>query len=129
MDIEESDDNQNKKKIIYSCLATGLVFAGIAAFIMRGRYTVLQSGADGHSRVTVRPFSFFSKQIVSVVNVIEREGRGHPGYITRCLETMEDFITQGDAARSAGVDDNTMSRHIRGMIPDIKGLHYQRVAA
>ena len=110
-----------KYKVSYCCLATGIVATAFTTFLIRGR--------NSNSDVVVRPFALLSRQTISVVNVVEREGRGHPGYITRCLETMEDFITQGDAARSAGVHENVMSMHIRGLLPDVKGLHYARIAA
>ena len=98
-----------------------VVVAGITCYIMRGR-TVVGSAA---SEVNIRPLAFFSKQ--NVVTVIEREGRGHPGYLVKCLETGDIFRTQGDAARTLGVDKSTMSRHIQGIYPNVNDLHFERI--
>jgi|KBSMisStaDraftv2_1062788.scaffolds.fasta_scaffold27891_6 hypothetical protein len=99
-----------------------VVVAGITCYIVRGR-TVAGFAA---SEVNIRPFAFFSKQ--NVVTVIEREGRGHPGYLVKCLETGDIFRTQGDAARALGVDGKTMTRHILGDLPHVNDLHFERLS-
>jgi hypothetical protein len=115
-----------RKKIVL--IGSGIAVAGITCYIMRGRYVMVGNAAlNGLDGVTVRPLAFFSKQ--SVVTVVEREGRGHPGYITKCLETGIRYAAQEDAARAIGVHPTTMSRHILGVLPDVKGLHFERIAA
>jgi hypothetical protein len=106
--------------------------AGITCIIMRGQSSVVRNAAsEGVTDLlssSVRPLAFFSKQIVNIVTVIEREGRGHPGYLTICEETKEIFRTQGAAARHIGVTATAMSRHMLGDLPHINGLHFTRVA-
>lgn len=121
-------------KMVYSCLATGVVFAGITCVIMRGRHATLGNGVDtAEKSVFVRPFSFSfnffasQKESGNITTNISREGRGHPGYITRWVEGMIDYDTQGLAAIEHGVSSNAMSSHIRGKIPDINGQHFERV--
>lgn len=110
-----------------------VVGAGFTALIMRDRHAVVGNAAsDGPDVATVRSFNFnfLSRQIESgnVTTVITREGRGHPGYITRWVEEGIDYETQGLAASEQGVDPTVMSRHIRGILPDVNGQHFERIA-
>lgn len=119
---------ENKK--IYITGTVCFLVAGITCIIMRGRYADMQSVSDGLAKVTVRPLSFFSKHIdqsTTIVNVVEREGRGHPGYITRCLETGELFLTQGEAAKAFSLSPANLSSHINGKFKDCGGYHFERV--
>ena len=77
--------------------------------------------------IAIRPLSFFSTQ--NVVTVIEREGRGHPGYLVRCLETGRVFPSQDAAARSIGAYPSILSSHLQGKHSDVFGLHFERIAA
>jgi hypothetical protein len=122
-----------RHKTIYVCAATGIGVAAFTCIIMRDRHAVLQTGADGSDVTTMRSlsFNFFSKQSESgnVITTISRDGRGHPGYITRWIEGMIDYETQGLAAQEHGVKPSVMSLHIQGKIPDIDGDHFIRVPA
>jgi hypothetical protein len=123
-DEESVKEHFRKYRIAY--ISGGVVtFAGITWVIMRGRHAGVLSVPDGLETVTVRPLSFFSKQ--SVVTVIEREGRGHPGYLVQCKETGDIFLSQAEAARNAGTSAANMSSHLTGKFPDIYGLHYERI--
>lgn len=120
-----------RHKVAYS-FGTGAAIAGITCIIMRGRTIgVAFSIPNGSETITNRPlnFLFFSKQTQKIVNVIEREGRGHPGYITECVETGERWVTQSIAAKDVGTIPIYMSKHVRGLIPDIYGKHYRRIPA
>lgn len=131
--IEKVKKHVKDHQMRYSCIVTGVIVAGITVIIMRDRHAVLQTGADGPDMATMRSlsFNFFSRQSESgnVTTVIFREGRGHPGYITRWLEEMIDYETQGLAASEHEVKPSVMSAHIQGRIPDIDGKHFVRVAA
>lgn len=111
-------------KAVY--ISTAICVAGITVLIMREtRATELQRGTAS-ARVG---FSFFStvNNQNHVVNVLEREGRGHPGYITKCLETLVEYKNQGLAAKHYGVSDAVMSGHLNGKLPDVNGFHFERV--
>jgi len=105
-----------------------VVVAGITCYIVRGRTDFLRSSEAiaGNTALVIRPLAFFSKQTVVV---IVREGRGHPGYLTRCIETGQTFLTQGDAARQFGTSAQNMSSHLKGNFSDIYGFHFERLAA
>lgn len=108
----------------------GTLVAGFTLLVMRGRHADMQSVSDGSAMITVRPFSIFSnKQITNVVTVIEREGRGHPGYLVRCLETGQTFISQAEAASVMNVSPSMLSSHINGSFDNVNGLHFHRLAA
>ncbi len=126
MGIERIKAHINKHKVVYSCGTTAITVAGITYLIIGGRYAVVGNAAsDGLERVTVRPLSFFSHHN-NVVTVIERDGRGHPGYITHCIETGKDFATQGEAARKYGISSTVMSKHINGILENANGFHFER---
>lgn len=92
----------------------------------------IQRGLQDHR---VHGFSLFLKSPISnsfnqtVVSVVERESRGHPGYIVTCKETLENFLSQDKAALSEGVSAKIMSLHLHGKLDDINGHHFERVAA
>lgn len=118
----------DRHRVIYISGAVGVLSAGITYVITREAYAGIIEVPDGHI-VTVRPLSFLSKQIVNVVTVIEREGRGHPGYRILCLETGEIFESQRKASEALLVFPGVVSDHLRGKVEDIHGLHFQRIQA
>ena len=126
--VEETIDLAKIKNHFIRNAPAYVILAGFTYHIMRGRHAVVGNAAsDGSETITVRPLSFFSKQTNNVIAVIEREGRGHPGYITRCIETNKDFPTQGKAANAYGINRTVMSRHVNGLIDNANGLHFERL--
>lgn len=98
---------------------------------MRGRYAGIRGVPDEGSlmtRTVVRPLAFLSKQNTAVVTVIEREGRGHPGYLVRCLETNDIYPSQTAAAKALDIPPSVITDHINGKFPDAHGFHIERIA-
>lgn len=125
---EQLEKAKNAIKKNWTPFVAGAIFAGFTYGIMRGRNVGLLRGSTSivrYAALEIRPLSFFSKQTVVVV---VREGRGHPGYLTKCLETGQTFLTQGDAARYAGSNATSMSRHMFGDLPHVNGFHFERIA-
>lgn len=118
-----------KHKTVYVSVAVGVASAGITCLIMRGRHADMLSVSDGPEKVTVRPFSFnfFAKESGNIVTAIHRDGRGNPGYITRCLETGQLFTTQGEAARAFELSPSILSDHLSGKIENAGGFHFERL--
>src|SRR4029077_13078365 len=90
---EDIRSHFQRNKNAYIAGFSGFAFASITCLIMRERHAGVQSASDGPAKVTMRPLTFFSSRTNSIVdasetivNVIEREGRGHPGYLTECIE-------------------------------------------
>ena len=130
--LDRLKEHFRKNKVIYSCGLTAFGVAGITYTLMRGRHASVQRVLDGSDllseSITVRPLSFFTNRNTNnIVNVIEREGRGHPGYLVRCIETGEGWISQIKAADAANTYPSVMSGHLTGKIPDVHGLHYERI--
>ena len=48
---------------------------------------------------------------------------GDPGNVVQCIETGTVYASQGQAARELGLDPSTISRHLNGEFPDVKGNH------
>ena len=59
--------------------------------------------------------------------MIDREGRGHPGWPVRNLETKHVFLSQKEAANAFNIPESLMSGHINGKFPDVDGLHFERI--
>jgi len=130
-DVAKIKVHFRKNKDRYKFFGIGAV-AGITLVIMRGRCAdFLRSSDTAATTVFARPLFLFSNhnKIINVVAVIEREGRGHPGYSVMCKETGDFFFSQNGAAAWAGVSDANMSLHVRGKLPDVDGWHFERVPA
>jgi len=134
----KSHFERHKVAYIAGAVGTGIGIAGFTCLIMRGHYTsvprVLESGVprvpDGPAKVTVSPLSLFSNRMTNVnnvVTVIEREGRGHPGYLVKCLETGERFVSQNHAAAEKGITPAALSQHLNGLREHAGGLHFERI--
>lgn len=63
----------------------------------------------------------------SVVSVFERGGRGHPGYLTRHLETGLVYDSQKAAADALGLNYQHMTDHLNGRKNDVLGNHFERI--
>lgn len=64
-----------------------------------------------------------SKQVMEVYI----EALGDPGNIVQDTTTGIIYASQGQAARSIGVSASTMSKHIAGLIPDVKGHVFDKL--
>jgi len=120
-------DHLNRNQAAYiSGVTTGILCAGTTMLIMRGRHAENSMSSDGHDGVTMRLFNFFRNNN-SIVTVIEREGRGHPGYLVRCIESGNVFTSQSKAANSMNIPEIVISKHLTGKFPDANGYHFERI--
>lgn len=118
---------ENKKT--YIAFGGGIAFAAITMLLVRDRHAKTRGVSDGLDAVTVRPLSFLSNQKNNIVTVIEREGRGHTGYIVRCLETGDIYTSQNQAANAMGIPASVVSGQITGKFPDADGYHFERLSS
>ena len=122
-----------KKHVQEHCFAyvavTGAAVAGITCVIMRS--TAAQWGAGkGDAQwgsTNTASFNYRNKGTINVTTVIEREGRGHPGWPVRNLETKHIFLSQKAAAEAFGIPEGILSAHLNGKFPEANGLHFERV--
>lgn len=138
MNIEKIKAHIKEHKEKYITVGvTAVISAGITYIIMRGRYATLHGGVEpilhggiggGSDTVAIRPLSFFSHQINNIVTVVERDGRGHPGYRIRRLEDLREWDTQGLTAIDINTSPSRLSSHLTKGIPEsIDNFHYERV--
>jgi hypothetical protein len=117
--------------IFYTAAATTAVcvVAGITWHIVRSnaaRGAASEGTARGAISNTASSFSFGTKQSVNITTVLEREGRGHPGWPVRNRETGRTFFSQKDAAEYFDIPENVLSGHLHGKFEDVDGLHFDR---
>jgi len=65
--------------------------------------------------------------IDSPIIMLLRPDGGHPGFYTRCVETGELFNSQKQAAEAVGTTSRLLGAHLKGLISDIDGLHFERL--
>jgi hypothetical protein len=121
-------DHVKRHKVAYS-FGAGVAVAGITFLIMRS--TGLRGG-PGISGLRGGPtntasINFSNRSAINIINVLDREGRGHPGWPVRNLETKRVFLSQKEAADAFGVTEHLMSGHLRGKFDNIDGFHFERV--
>lgn len=111
-------------------VGAGVVIAGITYFIMRGTiaHGGMGEGLNAPGGLTnTASFIFRNKQTINVTTVLDREGRGHPGWPVRNLETKHISFSQREAAKLFDIPEGRLSGHLKGLYPDVDGLHFERV--
>lgn len=101
-------------KTTYICAAAGAV-AGAAVGVAVG--VSLKS-----PEAVVETKGIFYKSPVNITQIVER--RGHPGYVVMCNETGEQFASIRRAADLLGLTRRDISKHLNGLVPDVKGLTF-----
>lgn len=123
-------EHLERHKVLYSCATTGVMFAGITCLIMRSNIAqggMSRANAQGGLSNTAS-LIFKNKQIINTITVLERDGRGHPGYPVRNLETKHIEPSQFAMANYFGIPEGLLSGHLNGKFPDVDGLHFERVS-
>lgn len=103
--------------------------AGITYVITRST-AALGGAGEGNALgglTNTASFIFRNKQVIKVTAVLDRDGRGHPGWPVRNEETKHIFFSQREAARAFDIPEGRLSGHIKGLYPDVDGLHFERV--
>ena len=135
----------------YIGVAVGVVLAGITLLVVRGALrshdlralrlgsnetTMRKSlsaaprlGADCPIQESTGSFSSAGDMYINshVVQTTHTGRVGHPGFITRCVETGELFLSQGDAARAHGVAESALSAHLNRGLPLDQGVNFERL--
>lgn len=127
--IDKVVDHVKKHKTIY--ISGGVVvIAGITYAIMRSKPRPLWRGVEPTSVVksanTASQF-FTNKSTINMITVLERDGRGHPGWPVQNLETKQVFLSQRQAAEAFNISPGNLSSHLNGKFPNANGLHFERV--
>ena len=87
--------------------------------------------ADCLGTESVDSFSFLNNtKIAKGANIttnIYNKTKGHPGFVTRCVETGELFETQNTAASFFEIPPSILSRHLNEGLELREGLHFERL--
>ena len=108
-------------------VSTGVVIAGITYIIMRSCTPLHSNGALSplHSNGQGQSFNISAGNDVSNVgNVTHVNFGGHTHKLVRDNSTGKVWETVGEAATDIDVNRVTLSRHLNGHIPHIKGKTY-----
>lgn len=128
--IEQAKEHVRRNATIYITVGGCLLSAGITYVVMRSN-AARGVASEGNARgglTNAASFNFRNKQTINVTTVLDREGRGHPGWPVRNIETKRIFFSQKEAAEVFGIPENVLSGHLNGKFPDVDGLHFERVS-
>ncbi len=118
-----------RHRFIYG-VGVGTTIAGITFIIMRS--TIAQGGiGNGNAQgglTNTASLIFQNKQTIKVIAVLERQGRGHPGYPVMCLEDKTVYLSQKLAAKAYNFTEGLLVGHLAGKFPDVDGRHFVRVS-
>lgn len=116
----------DRHKVAYS-LGSGVAIAGITYVIMKG--VVLQHIDRGISVVADRGISVIADRSVVKNNVflISSRRQGAPSWVIRCLETGGIFSSQLSAAKEMNLPSSEISKHLNGMMDDVRGFTFERI--
>lgn len=82
-----------------------------------------------HGNVNSRAFNFFSTQKISADTTVNlyTGHRGHPGFVTRCVETNEVFSSMQNAAHAFDIPYGIFCSRLKNGLAEIDGLHFERL--
>ena len=135
MNPETIKKHFTEHKEVYIGIGIGLTLAGITWVIVRGHKPglAMQTGpgtsyADPvlSSTGDASPL-IFAPGAESVTTNIYTGKKGHPGFITRCIETGDIFSSQQKAADYFQIDTKILSQHLRGLLENAQGYHFEHV--
>jgi hypothetical protein len=122
-------DHVEKHKTAYY-IGGIVVVAGVVYIVTRRRYDVKLTFSPSVTELMnkLKVTGNWKPEVHANLIKINVHDTGRPGYLTRSIEFDKYFPTQTETARTFGVSNSTLSRHLNGHIPDAKGLHFERFA-
>ena len=98
--------------------------------LLGGSSSILLGGLEGpggDATVNVA-HSFFNRSPINNITLNNyTQTKGHPGFLTRCVETGDLFATQQEAATAFSIQPSVLSSHLNSGTPLREGLHFERV--
>jgi hypothetical protein len=115
----------------------GVVFAGITSLIVRdtvsqcisrGIPVAAQGGIPvlGESNA-IQNVVTGKHNVLNSVSYISANRQGPPSWVVRCLDTGDVFTSQKIAAAEMGLPANELSRHLNGILDNVRGYHFERI--
>jgi len=122
-------------KIVYASVASGITFAGITYFIMRGAsqsigHDVIE--AAQHDVIELGKSSAIQKVIginntLNSVSYFSADRQGPPSWVVKCKESGNIFSSQNAASVAEEVTISNLSRHLNGLQENANGKHFERI--
>ena len=107
-----SSYSQGRKNGLALQTVPGTSFAGPVSQTLGNASPIIFANGDVKSKITTNVY---------------KNKKGHPGYLTGCIDTNDVFESQKKAASAFGISDKAMSEHLKGKLPDANGHHFERV--
>jgi hypothetical protein len=112
--VEKVKTHVREHKEAYIAGSVG-VLAGAAGVLIFRDSSALVSFKETMNLKYKSPTSIIAQFIIPAL--------GDPGNVVQSVETGTVYASQGQAARELGVDPSVVSRHLKGVLPDVKGAH------
>ena len=133
--VERCKTKYQKRKVLYNLAGVMALTFAVATIthgvVKRNCVPRLLDVVDRPGTESTNSFSFFENSSVGNNNVITTNvyggSKGHPGFVTRCLETGDIFETQGSAAEYYGIPPSILSNHLNRGVDLNEGLHFERL--
>jgi hypothetical protein len=127
-EIKSLKEHFQKHKRRYLEAAGALGVAGFTCLIMRG--VASQHIGCGISVSADRGISVIADRSVVRDNIflISSRRQGAPSWVVRCLETGGIFPSQLSVAKEMGLSSSEISKHLNGVMDDVRGFHFERIA-
>jgi hypothetical protein len=82
----------------------------------------------GISVTAERGISVLGKRVVmNNVSYISSNRSGPPSWVVRCVETNAIFSSQSGAASEMNLSASEISKHLNGMMDNVRGYHFERI--
>ena len=67
------------------------------------------------------------RSVLNNVFYISSRRKGGPSWVIRCIETGDIFRSQLNAANEMNLPASEISRHLNGIIENVRGYHFERI--
>ncbi len=121
---EKTKAHFEKYKTVYYCIGTGIVVAGATVLYMN-RATPKSHDVNVHAGENAVVAG--KNVVMSNVNFITSNRQGPPSWVIRCIETDQIFTSQNAAANEMGLPASEISRHLNGVIDNVKDYTFERI--
>lgn len=125
--IEKVKTHLSKNKKTYvACGVTAVGVAGITWVIMRRcSSSPISSGISGAADHGI---SVIGKKVsMNNVSYVSQNRQGSPSWVVRCLDNDLVFTSQRKAALEMGIPESELSKHLNGLMDDVRGFHFERI--
>ena len=135
--FEKAKNHVKENKVTYLVVGSGVTLAIITLVIMRdttsrhisrGIPVAAQGGIPvlGKS-VAIQNNILGKNNVLNSVSYISADRKGPPSWVVRCKETGAIFTSQKSAANNMYLPANEISRHLNGVLDNVRGYHFERI--